>query len=204
MLARQIECESLPERASVLDLCTGSGILAIAAAQHAAVSMVTAVDVSPAAVAAARLNGLLNGVRIRSMRGDLFGPVAGQRFDMIVSNPPYLPMVDASLPVHGLARAWEGGVDGRSVIDRICAQAGQHLHPGGVVLLVHSSVCGESATLAAFARHNLHARVLCRHRGPLGPLMRGRAAALHERGLLPDTESEELIVIGARQDGDSG
>jgi release factor glutamine methyltransferase len=89
VLAHQLRLERLDEQSSVLDLCTGSGVLAVVAAQSGA-GRVTALDVSRRALAATRLNARLNGVRVRTVRGDLFDAVARERFDVIVSNPPYL------------------------------------------------------------------------------------------------------------------
>src|SRR5689334_17657235 len=86
LLAEALEREQLPPGARVLDLCSGSGALAVHAAAHAEV---TAVDISRRAVLTIRLNAALNGVRVRARRGDLFAAVAGERFDAIVSNPPY-------------------------------------------------------------------------------------------------------------------
>src|SRR5947209_16187065 len=186
MVVRRIHDERLAEGMSALDLCTGSGVLAIAAAQ-AGCGNVTAIDVSRRAVMAVRLNAALNRVRIRAVRGDLFAPVAGRRFDLIVSNPPYLPSRQDELPRRGLARAWEAGHDGRAILDRICGEAHNHLKPGGVMLLVHSEVCGERATLDALTKTGLRTEVVFRHNGKLGPLMRERADWLHERGLLRDS-----------------
>lgn len=181
----------------VLDLCTGSGMLAIAAARGGAAE-VTATDISRRAVLAARLNGLLNGVRVRAVRGDLFEPAHGRRFDLIVSNPPYLPSARDELPRRGPARAWEGGHDGRRILDRLIGEAPAHLRPGGAVILVHSSVCGIATTLDAFARVGLAARVVDRERGTLGPLLEGRKALLERRGLLrPGAHEEEIVVISA-------
>src|SRR5215211_565792 len=120
MLARRV-ADTVRPGMSVLDVCTGSGVLAVAAARAGA-GAVTAVDVSRRAVATVRINARLNGVRVRALRGDLFAPVAGERFDVIVSNPPYLPSEDDQLPRHGPQRAWEGGTDGRLLLDRICAE----------------------------------------------------------------------------------
>src|SRR5690242_1547384 len=125
MLTECLRRERLAPGAAGLDLCTGSGVLAIAAAMHCGARM-TAVDVSRRAVAAVWLNARLNGADVRPVRGDLYGPVRGRRFDLIVSNPPYLPTPDGEIPERGLARAWEGGRDGRAFIDRICADAAQH------------------------------------------------------------------------------
>ena len=181
--------------ARVLDLCTGSGALAVAAARAAAAEVV-AVDVSRRAVLTARLNARLNGVRVDARRGDLFAPVAGERFDLIVSNPPYVPSAGDELPGRGLERAWEGGRDGRRLLDRICDQAPAHLAPGGVLLVVHSSVCGEAATLERLTAAGLAPRVVERRRGELGPLLSDRAPMLRERGLLePGAREEELLVV---------
>src|SRR5579875_2447502 len=89
MLAAHLRREP-PTRRTVLDLCAGSGVLAMVAALEGA-AHVTAVDVSRRAVVAVRLNALLNGVRVEALRGDLFVPLSGRRFDLIVTNPPYLP-----------------------------------------------------------------------------------------------------------------
>src|ERR671926_83539 len=83
-LADVLREQTLPPRASVLDLCTGSGILAVTAALRGARD-VTAVDVSRRAVLTARLNARLNGARVRAVRGDLYAPLRGHRFDAIVS-----------------------------------------------------------------------------------------------------------------------
>ncbi len=195
--------QRLPARAHGLDLGTGSGVLAIAAAKRGC-STVVAVDVSRRAMLAARLNGALNGVKIQSRRGDLFQPVAEQRFDLIVANPPYVPTPGrGELPRRGLARAWEGGPDGRALVDRICARAGAHLRPGGVMLLVHSAVCGEQATLDQLTAQGLQAEVALRHHGPLGPILRERAAWLRGRGMLPPSpgDEEEMLVIRAQAPG---
>ncbi len=196
MLVHQLKRERLPPDAVGLDLCTGSGVLAVAAARHGCRD-VMAVDVSPGAVVAARCNARLNGVRVRSVVGDLFEPVRGRRFDLIVSNPPYVPSPTGELPRRGLARAWEAGTDGRVFLDRICSQASAHLRPGGVMLLVHSSVCGERATVSALSDQGLTVGVALRHRGGLGPILRSRADWLRSRQLLLDDGQEEMLVIRA-------
>src|SRR5436189_72295 len=87
--ASPTEDEGLPPGARVLDVCTGSGVLAITAARRGAHA--TAVDISRRAVLCAALNARLNGVSVRAVRGDLLAAVGDERFDAIVSNPPYLP-----------------------------------------------------------------------------------------------------------------
>src|SRR3712207_2272084 len=140
-LADVLREQTLPPRATALDLCTGSGILAVTAAMRGA-REVTAVDVSRRAVLTARLNARLNGVRVRALRGDLFAPVGDQRFDAIVSNPPYVPAETDELPDSGPERAWDAGLDGRAFLDRLIAEAPGHLRPGGFLLVVSSSILG--------------------------------------------------------------
>jgi release factor glutamine methyltransferase len=197
MLARYVEQEHLAAGRRALDLCTGSGVLAIAAALGGA-SEVTAVDISRRAVAAVRLNARLNRVRVEAVRGDLFTPLTGRRFELIVSNPPYLPGDVSSLPSRGLARAWEGGRSGRVFIDRIAARAHDHLAPDGVLLLVYSTVCDESQTLGALRSGGLAADVVVRERGPLGPRLRARASWLRSQGMLLEDDQEEILVVRAR------
>jgi release factor glutamine methyltransferase len=193
MLARALRAEALAPGARVLDVCTGSGLLAVTAALCGA--RATALDVSRRAVLCAALNARLNGVRVRALRGDLFAPVRGERFDAIVTNPPYLPADDDALPARGAARAWDAGRDGRAILDRLCAEAPEHLAPGGVILLVHSELCGTQATLGALRASGLAAEVIQRHHGSLGPLLRARVPELEARGLLAHGQRDEEIVI---------
>jgi release factor glutamine methyltransferase len=194
LLADALDRERLAPGARVLDLCAGSGALAIRAALGGARD-VTAVDVSRRAVMTIRLNAALNRVRVRVRRGDLFAAVAGERFDAIVSNPPYVPGADP--PRRGLERAWEAGGDGRAVLDRVCARAADHLRPGGVLMLVHSSLLGLDPTVRAL--RGLDVDVVAREHGPLGPLMAGRRDALEAGGLLaPGRSDEDVLVVRAR------
>ena len=200
LLADALDREPLRPGARVLDLCSGSGALAIRAALRGPRD-VTAIDVSRRSVLAIRLNAALNGVRIRALRGDLFEPVEGERFDAIVSNPPYVPAPTDDLPTTGPERAWDAGRDGRALLDRICAGARDHLTPDGVLLVVHSSLLGLDRTTTRLRQHDLEADVAATQRGPLGPLMRARRAHLEATGLLdPDDDHEDVLVIRARNE----
>jgi release factor glutamine methyltransferase len=199
LLADALDREPLPLGARVLDLCSGSGALAIRAALGAR-REVTAVDVSRRAVLTIRLNAALNRVRVDARRGDLLAAVAGERFDAIVSNPPYVPAPTDDLPARGPARAWDAGRDGRAVLDRICAEAPTYLRPGGVVLLVHSSLLGFEPTAQALRAGGLEVDIAARQRGPLGPLMNGRRAHLEAAGMLePGATEEEVLVVRGRK-----
>jgi release factor glutamine methyltransferase len=106
------------------------------------------------------------------------------------------------LPRHRITRCWDAGLDGRSVLDRICTGGPVLLAPGGLMLLVHSTVCDDDVTLRRLVAAGLHAEVLTRATVPFGPVMRLRAAMLEARGLVqPGQRDEELVVIGARRAG---
>lgn len=186
--------------AQVLDVCTGSGAVAIAAAR--AGGTVTAVDRSWRSVLAAAANARLNGVRVRARRGDLLDGLAGERFDLVAANPPYLPAADDALPARGPRRHVDAGRSGRIVLDRLLAQAPAHLRPGGTLLLVHTALIGEAETLNGLRSGGLEADVVLRHRGPLGPLLAARAPELEARGLLrPGQREEEVLVFRGRAPG---
>jgi release factor glutamine methyltransferase len=136
--------KDLPEP-RVLDLGTGSGCLAIAVAKYhkKGAARVTAVDLSPDALAVAERNAARHGVaeRVRLLAGDLFAPVPdGETFDFVLSNPPYIPYADlAGLPVgvrdYEPHLALDGGPDGFAVFDRIVAGAHGRLVPGGHLIV---------------------------------------------------------------------
>ncbi|MGO4747618.1 HemK2/MTQ2 family protein methyltransferase, partial [Streptomyces sp. 2MCAF27] len=158
LLTEALRRENITEDTAVLDVGTGSGALAIAAARRGA-GRVTAVDVSALAVATAWLNSRLEGLRIQVMRGDLLTPVADRCFDLIVANPPYVPSPAAR---RGRAVAWNAGVDGRELVDRICRDAPPLLRPGGVLLLVHSALCGVEGTVRRLGQAEMRAAVVDR------------------------------------------
>ncbi|HEY5938303.1 MAG TPA: peptide chain release factor N(5)-glutamine methyltransferase [Kofleriaceae bacterium] len=127
----------------VLDLCTGSGAIAISIAKELPGASVIATDVSPEAAAIARRNAERNGMadRVEIRVGDLFAPLAGERFDLIVSNPPYIAsatIASLSPEVRREPRlALDGGADGLAFYDRICRLAPEYLLPGGALVLEH-------------------------------------------------------------------
>ncbi|MBI5104251.1 MAG: methyltransferase [Solirubrobacterales bacterium] len=198
MLADVLREQTIDPRASVVDVCTGSGALAVCAALRGARD-VTAVDVSRRALLSTRINARLNGVRVRTLRGSLLEPVGTERFDVIVSNPPYVPCEDPDLPTGGPRRAWDAGHDGRVLLDRLLEQAPAHLKPGGVLLVTHSALIGTDATVAAMEAGGLDVDIAMRRRGALGPLMRSRVRHLEAQGLLrPGQREEDVLVIRGR------
>jgi len=201
LLAEALRAEAVGDGTRVLDLCAGSGALAVAAGRHGATDL-TAVDISWRAVVSSWVNTRVRGVPARVLRGDLLAPVAGERFDLILANPPYVPAADDRLPTGGAARCWDAGVDGRAVLDRICVEAPPLLAPGGVLLLVFSALCGPEKTVDQLGRAGLDASVVARRVEPFGPVMSSRAAMLEARGLIaPGQRYEELVVVRAQAPG---
>jgi release factor glutamine methyltransferase len=180
--------------ARALDLCTGSGVAAIAATRGGA-RQVTAVDRYLPAVLSARFNARVRGLPIRVLHGDL-SCVAGQ-FDLITANPPYVPSPSAE-PSHGAAMAWDAGLDGRRCLDGLCERAGDLLAPGGTMLIVHSALCGVWQTLESLRDKGLKSSVVVRAAEPFGPVMSRRIEYLESTGLIePGERTEELVVIRA-------
>ena len=126
----------------IVDIGVGSGAIAVALAHHLQTSSVTAIDVSEAALAIAQRNAERNGVRarIRFLQGDLLVPIDAERFDLVVSNPPYVASVDRealSIEVreHEPALALFAGIDGLDVYRRLIPAAHSALAAGGFVAL---------------------------------------------------------------------
>lgn len=122
-----------------LDLCAGSGALAVTLALRCPEAEVWACDISPDALEVACLNARRLGASIRFMQGDLFAPLSGERFDLIVSNPPYVARFELGKLQpevrHEPKLALDGGPDGLDFYRRIAREAPGHLSEGGRILL---------------------------------------------------------------------
>ncbi len=140
----------------VLDMGTGSGVVLAALARAGARELV-GVDIEPEAVQRTRALLASHGITHASMRcGDLWKPVAGEQFDLVVFNPPQLPLQD---DMHGeRLRTWsEGGRDGRAVLDRFLCGLADHLAPGGAALVTHNTFLGLERTMHLLASRALRA-----------------------------------------------
>ena len=201
LLAQALHDAAIPAAARVLDLCTGTGTLAIAAARAGA-GHVTAVDISRRAALAARFNTLVRGLPVRVERGNVLRSLVGRQFDVVLANPPYVPCEQQELPRSGPSRAWDAAWNGRALLDPLCANAPGMLSSGGILLIVHSAVCGVETTLDLLRQGGLKAAVVARRMEPFGPVMRSRIALLERRGMIePGQLYEELVVIrGDRPD----
>ncbi|NYF78441.1 peptide chain release factor N(5)-glutamine methyltransferase [Granulicella arctica] len=137
----------------ILDIGTGSGAIAIALATHLPQAQITAVDLSPAALAIAQENAQTHAVsqRIRLLQSDLLSAVAGERFDVIVSNPPYIPAADRA-SLHPEVRDYEpeqalfAGQAGLDIYQRLIPVAYDALVPGGLLALEIG--CGQREAIA--------------------------------------------------------
>lgn len=202
LLVDVMDKTGLARDSRVADLCTGSGVVAIAAAEQGS-SDVTAFDICPRAVHFARRQVSAAGVDVAVHLGSWaraaeFGP-----YDLVVCNPPYVPhdpdIDDLQLPSHiGPPRAWEAGYDGRLVLDPLCASARELLAEGGSMLLVQSEFSEPRQTLAALASCGLDVEILAWQLIPFGPVLSARAQWLEDTGRLdPGRREEELVVIRA-------
>lgn len=178
----------------VLDICTGSGILAIEAALLGAREVV-AFDLSPAAVTCARRNAERSGVAIDVRLGTLRDARRAGPFDMVVSNPPYVPS-DRPLEGTGPERAWDAGADGRVVLDELCDLAPELVAPGGTMLIVHSEFSDPPQTIRHLTRLGFDAQIVAGQTVEFGPVMNSYAERLEACGRLePGRRVENLVVI---------
>lgn len=189
-----LAAEKLRPGSRVLDICTGTGALSLRAAAAGA-GHVTAIDISRRAVATTWINARVQRHAIRVMRGDLTAPVRGQRFDVVVSNPPYVPAPDDVLPTHEIARAWDAGVDGRLLLDRICVQAPEVLAESGILLVAQSVLSGVEKTQSMLEEQGLTVEIVARAEIPFGRVLTARAALFEARGLIVAGQCTEEIVV---------
>ena len=130
----------------VLEIGAGLGLAAVFAARAGA--HVVATDVLPQAVEAVRTNAALNGVTIDARVGDCYAPVAGERFDLIATNPPQMPTPLRREREDAVAAADNGGLDGWALLDRVIAGASEHLDPGGRLLFSIFAFLGRKQAFA--------------------------------------------------------
>jgi HemK-related putative methylase len=144
--ATQLQADLVEPSADVLDMGTGSGVCAIAAARHA--RRVVAVDINPAAVRCTQINALINALehKIEVAHGDLFAPVKGRRFDVVLFNPPFI----RGAPGNNADRAWRS----LDVAERFAAGLTEHLTPSGFGLVLLSTYGDASEFVQQFRRWN--------------------------------------------------
>jgi release factor glutamine methyltransferase len=129
-----------PDARSVLDIGTGSGCIAVSLQKQLPKAAVTATDISEAALTVARRNAAKHGAAIEFLMGSLFAPVEDRHFDLIVSNPPYIPTddiesLDQEVRDYDPRAALDGGVDGLDIYRALIPASVEHLNPGGWLLV---------------------------------------------------------------------
>jgi release factor glutamine methyltransferase len=197
-----MERSALVPECRLLDLCTGSGVVAIAAAELGAAS-VTAFDICPRAVRCSRGNAVHAGVDVDVREGSWTGALDCAPFEVIVSNPPYVPTPPAGdtevIPMNaGPAGAWNGGIDGRIVLNPLCESASCLLADRGSMLLVQSRLSGVEQSLDSLRSTGLYAEVIASQWIPFGPVLSARAGWLEDTGRIKHgCREEELVVIRA-------
>jgi release factor glutamine methyltransferase len=202
LLVDTMRRSGLIRRRRILDLCTGSGFVAIAAAEMGCAG-VTAFDICPHAVRCSRGNAAVAGVEVDVRQGSWTGALDCAPFDVVVCNPPYVPTppggdTEVISPKAGPAWAWNAGPDGRLVLDPLCASVSKLLCTGGSLLLVHSAFAGTQRSLDTLRSTGLDADIIASQWIPFGPVLSARANWLEETGRLRQGyREEELVVIRA-------
>ncbi|TDH49429.1 methyltransferase domain-containing protein [Mycobacterium eburneum] len=200
LLITALERADLARHRRVLDLCTGSGIVAIAAAELGAAS-VTAFEICPRAVRCSRSNARNAGVDVQIREGPCTRALGDPPFEVIVSNPPYVPTPADAGPIPtagGPEWSWNGGVDGRAVLDPLCVSATRLLCGGGSLLLVQSVFANVPRSLALLRSSRLEAEIVASQVIPFGPVLSARAAWLERTGRIQrGCREEQLVVIRA-------
>jgi release factor glutamine methyltransferase len=157
LLAKCIEDMNIYNK-NCLEIGCGSGLLSIIMVKRGA--FVMAIDTNSEAVTAAKRNAEQNKVKINAFVSDMFENVKGT-YDMIVFNPPYLPVDDWETDA-----TYAGGKTGRDIIERFIKDVKSYLNPDGVVLLLISSLTGEEEVLEMFKKHGMKTRVAARQKIP--------------------------------------
>lgn len=189
-----------PRGLRVADLCTGSGIVALAAAAAGA-HTVHAFDLSAAAVAWAQTRAAAAGAAIDIFHASWTHALSRGPYDLVVCNPPYVPRPHdnadrSALPVPALAV--NAGYDGRQILDPLCATAPSLLTAGGTLLVVQSEFADVNATLNLLTEKGLSADVVAEKHIPFGPVLAARARWLEDTGRLAvGRRIEKLAVIAA-------
>ncbi|MBR5232155.1 MAG: peptide chain release factor N(5)-glutamine methyltransferase [Clostridia bacterium] len=176
----EILCEEALRRVQkgfkVLDLCTGTGVIALTMKKHAPSCEVWAVDISENALALAGKNAKSNALDVTFRQGDLFAPLQGESFDMIVSNPPYISDADMlSLSPEVLSEprlALEGGKDGLDFYRRIVSEAPAYLRRGGYMLFEIG--CDQAQAVSRMMARDFEDVTVCKDLAGLDRVVLGR------------------------------
>ncbi|WP_243858472.1 HemK2/MTQ2 family protein methyltransferase [Mycobacterium sp. DL440] len=198
LLIDALERSNAVEGRRVVDLCAGSGVVAITAAELGA-SEVMALDISPSAVRCTQANALAAQVDVDARLGSWIQALEHEPFDLVVCNPPYVPVAPETsagmvVPTGPMA-SWNGGPDGRLVLDPLCRSAAAILAEGGSLFLVQSEFADVEQSLRLLRAGGLDADVYASQRIPFGPVLHSQARWLRDTGRLTDARTEEELVV---------
>jgi len=202
LLARQVPAMA---HGSVLDLGTGCGLLALLAARSA--RRVVATDVVEACVRCTWRNALLNGfeVQVDVRLGDLFAPVAGETFDLVLTNLPQMPTPPGRAVGGDEAAADDGGHDGWAILDRVIREAPSYLKPGGQLVFTLFDFVGEQNAFRRLKEAGLSPVIIARESQPFPRLARERLDHIRlvdaEQALPPTgipATCERLVISGRK------
>ncbi|MGV0625429.1 methyltransferase [Mycolicibacter minnesotensis] len=200
LLVRTLQLTGLAHRARALDLCTGSGVVAVAAAEFGADS-VMAYDICPRAVRCARTNARTAGVEVSVRQGSWRGALDCAPFDLVTANPPYVPSPGIGHPIPaagGPERSWNGGVNGRVVLDPLCQSATSLLRRGGTMLLVQSALADPLRSVGILRESGLAVQIAAVRSIPFGPVLWACSGWLEETGRIGrGCRTEQILVIRA-------
>lgn len=198
LLVEALERSGAVAGRTVVDLCAGSGVVAIAAANLGA-SAVAALDISPSAIRCTRANALAAQVDVDARLGSWTQALEDDPFDIVVCNPPYVPVApDTSTGVvvsTDPTASWNGGSDGRLVLDPLCRSAAAILADGGSLFLVQSEFSDVEQSVRLLRESGLDADVFAVQRIPFGPVLHSQTWWLRETGRLADARTEEELVV---------
>ena len=181
-------------------MCTGSGVVAVAAARLGA-SPVSAWDICPRAIQCTRDNAAAAAaVSIETHLGSLSHALSEGPYDLVVSNPPYVPTPSSATDEHvpaaaGPAWAWNAGPDGRLILDQLCTAAPNLLANGGTMMLVQSEFAGAEESVSALRSAGLSADIVAQQGIPFGPVLTARARWLESTGRVGLGCREETLVV---------
>jgi release factor glutamine methyltransferase len=186
----------------VADLCTGSGVVAVAAAALGA-GEVMAFEISPEAADCAQTNAQAAGVSVDIRCASWILAHDHGPFDVVTANPPYVPAgplahTEVIPTCAGPAQAWNAGPNGRLILDPLCDSAADLLTENGTLLIVQSAFADVPQSLRRLRSAGLDAEVVASQWIPFGPVLTARSKWLEDTGRMPvGQREEELVVIRA-------
>lgn len=178
---------------NALDLGTGCGFFAIVLSEG--FDEIYAIDIVNEAIECTNLNSKLNEVdsKVHALKGNLFDPVRGMKFDLIVSNPPQMPTPSVKEREDWIGFMDNGGVDGREIVDEIIENASNFLKASGKLVIVHLDVANIKKTILKLQDKGLRTKILAEHKVLIGRLEFERKEHIEKFGISFIAENKHLF-----------